>query len=78
MARPGIVRIYGNSDNQAREHIAEYLKVPPEEIWPDLHLKLEPKVPLEELFSKNPDLQALPGFGGFTKPFDADPTRSED
>ncbi len=72
--------IYGNFNDDARKRVAEYLRVPPEDIWPDLYARydLKLKVPFKELLSKNPDLKTLHGFGDFTKPFDADPTRSED
>ncbi|WP_299083429.1 helix-turn-helix transcriptional regulator [uncultured Ruegeria sp.] len=65
--------IYGNYNSPAREQIAEYLKMPVELLWPDLHHIPPEKVNLEALLRKRPDLRTLYGFGNMRQPFDPRP-----
>ncbi len=65
--------IYGNYNSSAREKIAEYLKIPVDLLWPDLHHIPTEKVKLKALLKKRPDLRALHGFGDMRLPFDPKP-----
>lgn len=65
--------VYGNYNSAAREKIAEYLKTPAENLWPELHDKTPSKVNLTTLLKKRPDLRTLHGFGNMRLPFDPQP-----
>ena len=68
--------IYGNYNSPARKKIAEYLKMPVELLWPDLHHIPKEKVKLEALLKKRSDLRTLYGFGDMRQPFDPRPVGS--
>ncbi|WP_299749938.1 hypothetical protein [uncultured Tateyamaria sp.] len=65
--------VYGNDNVSVRKKIAEYLAMPVELLWPDLHHEPKEKVNLEALLKERPDLRKLYGFGDMRVPFDPRP-----